>query len=85
MNPATHLYKTSVLAIRTAALAAALFVTTSAPARTAHTTNPKEGGEETPRPNPTRTSCAITIRASRSIWESDCGAFRCPWTTTATV
>ena len=44
MNPATHLYKTSVLAIRTAALAAALFVTTSAPARTAHTTNPKEGG-----------------------------------------
>ena len=35
MNPATHLYKTSVLAIRTAALAAALFVTTSAPARTA--------------------------------------------------
>lgn len=45
MNPATHLYKTSVLAIRTAALAAALFVTTSAPARTAHTANPKEGGE----------------------------------------
>lgn len=44
MNPATHLYKTSVLAIRTAALAAALFVTTSAPARTAHTTNPQEGG-----------------------------------------
>jgi hypothetical protein len=43
MNPATHLYKTSVLAIRTAALAAALFVTTSAPARTAHTANPKEG------------------------------------------
>lgn len=46
MNPATHLYKTSVLAIRTAALAAALFVTTSAPARTAHTTNPKEGGRK---------------------------------------
>lgn len=45
MNPATHLYKTSVLAIRTAALAAALFVTTSTPARTAHTANPKEGGE----------------------------------------
>ena len=44
MNPATHLYKTSVLAIRTAALAAALFITTSAPARTAHTANPKEGG-----------------------------------------
>lgn len=44
MNPATHLYKTSVLAIRTAALAAALFVTTSTPARTAHTANPKEGG-----------------------------------------
>ena len=44
MNPATHLYKTSVLAIRIAALAAALFVTTSAPARTAHTANPKEGG-----------------------------------------
>lgn len=84
MNPATHLYKTSVLAIRTAALAAALFVTTSAPARTAHTANPKEGGE-TPRPNPTRTSCAITIRASRSIWGSGYGAFRCPWTTTATV
>jgi len=84
MNPATHLYKTSVLAIRTAALAAALFVTTSAPARTAHTANPKEGGE-TPRPNPTRTSCATTIRASRSTWGSDCGAFRCPWTTTATA
>ena len=84
MNPATHLYKTSVLAIRIAALAAALFVTTSAPARTAHTANPKEGGE-TPRPNPTRTSCATTIRASRSTWGSDCGAFRCPWTTTATV
>lgn len=48
MNPATHLYKTSVLAIRTAALAAALFVTTSAPARTAHTANPKEGGGNTP-------------------------------------
>ena len=44
MNPATHLYKTNVLAIRTAALAAALFVTTSAPARTAHTANPKGGG-----------------------------------------
>ena len=85
MNPATHLYKTSVLAIRTAALAAALYVTTSAPARTAHTANPTEGGGEMPRPNPTRTSCAITIRASRSIWESGCGAFRCPWTTTATV
>lgn len=84
MNPATHLYKTNVLAIRTAALAAALFVTTSAPARTAHTANPKEGGE-TPRPNPTRTSCATTIRASRSTWGSDCGAFRCPWTTTATA
>ena len=84
MNPATHLYKTSVLAIRIAALAAALFVTTSAPARTAHTANPKEGGE-TPRPNPTRTSCATTIRASRSTWGSDCGAFRCPWTTTATA
>ena len=84
MNPATHLYKTSVLAIRTAALAAALFVTTSAPARTAHTANPKEGGE-TPRPNPTRTSCATTIRASRSTWGSDCGAFRCPWTMTATA
>lgn len=85
MNPATHLYKTNVLAIRTAALAAALFITTSAPARTAHTANPKEGGGETPRPNPTRTSCAITIRVSQSIWESGCGAFRCPWTTTATV
>lgn len=84
MNSATHLYKTNVLAIRTAALAAALFITTSAPARTAHTANPKEGGE-TPRPNPTRTSCAITIRVSQSIWESGCGAFRCPWTTTATV
>lgn len=84
MNPATHLYKTSVLAIRTAALAAALFVTTSAPARTAHTANPKEGGGM-PRPNPTRTSCATTIRASRSTWGSDCGAFRCPWTTTATA
>ena len=48
MNPATHLYKTSVLAIRIAALAAALFVTTSAPARTAHTANPKEGGGNTP-------------------------------------
>ena len=48
MNPATHLYKTSVLAIRTAALAAALFVTTSAPARTAHTANPKEGGGNAP-------------------------------------
>ena len=47
MNPATHLYKTSVLAIRTAALAAALFVTTSAPARTSHTANPKEGGGNT--------------------------------------
>ena len=45
MNPATHLYKTNVLAIRTAALAAALFVTTSAPARTAHTANPKGGGK----------------------------------------
>lgn len=44
MNSATHLYKTNVLAIRTAALAAALFITTSAPARTAHTANPKEGG-----------------------------------------
>lgn len=84
MNPATHLYKTSVLAIRIAALAAALFVTTSAPARTSHTANPKEGGEM-PRPNPTRASCAITIRASQSIWGSGCGAFRCPWTTTATV
>ena len=50
MNPATHLYKTSVLAIRTAALAAALFVTTSAPARTAHTANPKEGGGKCPGP-----------------------------------
>lgn len=48
MNPATHLYKTSVLAIRTAALAAALFVTTSAPARTSHTANPKEGGGNAP-------------------------------------
>lgn len=48
MNPATHLYKTSVLAIRTAALAAALFVTTSTPARTAHTANPKEGGGNAP-------------------------------------
>ena len=76
MNSATHLYKTNVLAIRTAALAAALFITTSAPARTAHTANPKD---------PTRTSCAITIRVSQSIWESGCGAFRCPWTTTATV
>ena len=44
-----------------------------------------QGGGKTPRPNPTRTSCAITIRASRSIWGSGCGAFRCPWTTTATV
>ena len=51
MNPATHLYKTSVLAIRTAALAAALFVTTSAPARTAHTANPKGGGKH---PGPIR-------------------------------
>ena len=50
MNPATHLYKTSVLAIRTAALAAALFVTTSAPARTAHTANPKVGGGKCPGP-----------------------------------
>lgn len=55
MNPATHLYKTNVLAIRTAALAAALaaalFVTTSAPARTAHTANPKGGGKH---PGPIR-------------------------------
>ena len=50
MNSATHLYKTNVLAIRTAALAAALFITTSAPARTAHTANPKEGGGKHPGP-----------------------------------
>lgn len=50
MNPAIHLYKTSVLAIRTAALAAALFVTTSAPARTAYTANPKGGGGKHPGP-----------------------------------
>ena len=52
MNPATHLYKTSVLAIRTAALAAALFVTTSAPARTAHTANPKGGGNTPAQSDP---------------------------------
>ena len=52
MNPATHLYKTNVLAIRTAALAAALFVTTSAPARTAHTANPKGGGNTPAQSDP---------------------------------
>lgn len=89
MNPAIHpFYKASVLAIRSAALAAALLVTTSASAvtdiRQASPVTDSKGGV-TPRPNPTRTSCATTIRASRSTWGSDCGAFRCPWTTTATA
>lgn len=90
MNPAIHpFYKASVLAIRSAALAAALLVTTSASAvtdiRQASPVTDSKGGGVTPRPNPTRTSCATTIRASRSTWGSDCGAFRCPWTTTATA
>ena len=52
MNPATHLYKTSVLAIRTAALAAALFVTTSVPARTSHTVRPKGEGDTPTQSDP---------------------------------
>ena len=53
MNPATHLlYRASALAIRGAALAAALLVTTSAPARTSHTADPKGGGDAPSQSDP---------------------------------
>ena len=53
MNPAIHpFYKASVLAVRSAMLTAALFVTTSVPARTSHTVRPKGEGDTPTQSDP---------------------------------